>query len=86
MFNPEYNEEYATFVLKYASKNGLHDIVSRLSVDEDQDNLQADLQPDLIQAFATSFPEVDLKELDNAVLWVLLTSIARLKEKQSEAQ
>jgi|SaaInlStandDraft_4_1057021.scaffolds.fasta_scaffold30335_2 hypothetical protein len=77
---PQTNEVYTDFVLNYAT-DGLDSLVRKIGMNDTKDHLEADLQPDLIQAFATKFPEADLKELDNVVEWILVFSIANKKEK-----
>lgn len=82
---PEIKEDYANFVLNYAKKsgNGLYCLVKEMELNEDKTNLEADLQPDLIQAFAEEFPDVDLEELDTTVQWVIMISIAK-QPKENE--
>ena len=82
MLLPEINETYADFVLTYTKNdgNGLDSLVRKMGLTEDKEMLEADLQPDLIQAFSMKFPEASLEELDDIVKWILITSFARLKE------
>lgn len=80
MLLPEIDENQADFVLGYA-KEGLDKLVRKLDLDEEKENLVADLQPDLIMAFSNKFPEADLKELDNVVTWIILKSATRLGNK-----
>jgi len=75
------NEIHADFVLQYARKDGLESLVRELNLSEDKKKLKADLQPDLIQAFSNKFPDTDLKHLDSTVEWVLITSVAKRREK-----
>ena len=79
---PEVNSKHTDFILNYARKDGLSSIVRNLDLSEGKDHLQADLQADLIQEFSTKFPGTDLKELDSAVEWVLIMSIAKMKDKE----
>ncbi len=70
---PKMNEKYADYVLSI-SKGGLYDMVTELKIDEEKGHVVANLQPTLIDKFATKFPEADLIELDNAVNWIILKS------------
>lgn len=82
MMLPEINETYADFVLTYTKNdgNGLDSLVRKMGLTADNEVLEADLQPDLIQSFSDKFPEASLEELDNIVKWILITSFAKLKE------
>lgn len=80
---PEINEDYADFVLNYAKTDGLNSLVRKLGMNSDNSKLEADLQPDLIQAFSIHFPDIDLTELDNTVEWVLAVSAAKMKENKN---
>lgn len=75
---PEVNEQQADFVLSFAAKEGLNSLVRKMDLDDDKENLVADLQPDLIQAFSNKFPEASLNELDNVVTWIILKAASRL--------
>lgn len=79
---PTINDAHANFILAYTDNdgNGLGSIVRNLDLNDDESMLIADIQPDLIQAFSNEFPDTDLKELDNAVQWILITSIAKMKD------
>ena len=43
-----------------------------------------DLQPDLISSFSIEFPEANLKELDSAIEWILITAVAKRKDELSK--
>jgi hypothetical protein len=75
---PDINEQQADFVLGFAKKDGLSSLVRKLDLDDEKENLIADLQPELIQAFSNKFPEADLSELDNVVTWIILKSATRM--------
>lgn len=80
------NEKYADFVLTYAKKDGLNSIVTKIKLNETKTMIQADLQPDLIDIFVTTFPDADLKDLDIVVEWILCTAIAKRSEVQENAK
>lgn len=79
---PDVKQEHVEFILKYAKKDGLYSLVSRLEMNEEKTKLEADLQPDLINAFNIAFPNTNMSELDATIEWVLLTSVAKRKEKE----
>ena len=80
---PQIIDEHANFVLNYAKKEGLNSLVSRLEMDTNNIKVKADLQPDLIHAFSSKFPNVNLSALDNTIEWILIISVAKMKEKIS---
>ena len=71
---PEIIDEYTNFVLTYAKQDGLNGLVRRLKFNKEKKCLEADLQPDLIHAFAENFPDVELSKLDSTVEWIILIS------------
>jgi hypothetical protein len=81
---PEINEAHADFVLSYAKADGLNSLVRSISLDEKKDNVVADLQPDLIEAFSVKFPETSLTQLDAVVQWILITAVAKRKEERDD--
>ena len=74
---PTINEIQADFVLTYAKNGGLNSLVKKISLNESKDHVQADLQPELVNAFTKEFPNVNLTELDSIVEWILITAIAK---------
>lgn len=79
---PEINETHADFVLTYAKIGGLQSLVRKINLNDKKDHIEADLQPELIEAFSVKFPDVDLKELDSVVEWILITAVAKRKEEK----
>jgi hypothetical protein len=77
---PEVNENQADFVLGYVGAGGLNKMVRKLDIDDSKENLVADLQPDLIEAFSNKFPEAELTDLDNVVTWILFKSFAKMSK------
>lgn len=79
MVMPTIDETKADFVLSTV-KNGLYDLVTKVSIDEEKDKIVADLQPDIVEKFHNKFPESSLNELDEIVSWILMTAILRQKD------
>jgi len=75
---PIVNENQADFVLSYVGTEGLNKMVKTLDIDESKENLVADLQPELIQAFSNKFPEASLTDLDNVVMWILYKAFIKM--------
>jgi len=74
------NEQQADFVLCFAKDDGLKSLVKKIDVDSEKENLVVDLQPKLIQAFSNKFPNADLHELDNIVIWIILKAASKSNE------
>lgn len=84
MMLPEINEIHADFVLNYAKTDGLNSLVRNIGLSENKDNISADLQPDLINAFSIKFPASDLEDLDRVVEWIILASVAKRRDELNE--
>lgn len=77
---PNIDENQADFVLNYVGTEGLDKMVKNLNIDERKENLVVDLQPDLIDTFSNKFPEAELTDLDNVVMWILYKSFAKMEK------
>ena len=80
-------DDYPTFVMQYAMQQdepSLDCLVSNIGMNDDNTQIEADIQPQLIQAFIEAFPDADIASLDEAVQHILLLSIAEHEDHEAD--